>query len=372
MGRSFALSSYLATTRRADDLALDLPIVGGPLVVAVCEDGQQSMAIQSLRARLDDDGETIKIVVLTPDQATQAHVLKPALIIWLAPNLNAAAFAECMAHDIAIIIAGVQAATVFQTKGHRWPGVLRALLQNCTAIFALNDADRRQFIQSGASEHSTFAYGGLEQSAPQPPLDEEIHGKFMAAVGTRPVWLAAAVPLTELDAIIAAHRFAARRAHRLMLVISFRDPAEKDAIAEHLHAAGLRTVSDGSSPRDSTQVILTEDISVWSRIASLTYLGGSLTDGHVISPLYPVSVGSALVAGRFTGDQAEQINRFSDADAVFQVESPEALGQAVETILASDIAARYALAAWEVTSQGADVTDSLIEMIYQAFEQSEA
>ncbi len=77
------------------------------------------------------------------------------------------------------------------------------------------------------------------------------------------------------------------------------------------------------------------------------------------------ALGSAILHGPRTGDHGAAFARLGAARATRAVPVPGALAEALGDLLAPDRAARLAQAAWAVASDGAEVTEGLLQRIRQ-------
>jgi 3-deoxy-D-manno-octulosonic-acid transferase len=103
---------------------------------------------------------------------------------------------------------------------------------------------------------------------------------------------------------------------------------------------------------------------LWYRLAPVTFLGGTLSGkGPTRSPLEAAVLGSAIMHGPKTGQAGQVFGRLGAARATRAVASALDLGEALGDLLAPDRAARLAQAAWEVSSEGAEVTDTVVQRI---------
>ena len=377
MRRTPSLLAYLATHRgqtQMPDPQGARP--EGAVIWAICSHRDQLLAVQTLRARLDDDGEAVTFLSYViaehdgrfPD-ATYLAQLNPVMVIWLAETLDPRVIYEVKRAKVPIIFAAVDADAILRSDGRWWPGLVAQMLRNADRIFAIDQANRRKLVRLGARADRTISAGPLEQSLPPQSYNEDDRAFYAAEIGTRPVWLAAQVPLAEAEAILAAHRAVTRRAHRLLLVLSPRDLATATGFTRIFSDAGMTVLraSDGQAPRDSTQVFILDrpdDLALWARLSPMAYLGGSLSDGDTPDPLIFANVGSAILCGPRAQSYVGQLNRLEAAHALRRMPNAQALAIAIEAMMATDTAARYAHAAWDVTSRGAEVTDQLIDTIY--------
>jgi len=201
-----------------------------------------------------------------------------------------------------------------------------------------------------------------------PSCNEKERREMAALLGTRPVWLAADVPMAELDAVATAHRQASRRAHRLCLILVPANPADAVEMAAQLRRDGTTVTcrSESTDPDEATQIYLVEnnaELGLWYRLAPITYLAGTLAGQGGRSPLEPAGLGSALLHGPLTAPHSADYERLASAGASRAVRSTVDLGNAVEVLLAPDKAAAMAHAAWDVTSSGAAVVNRIADLI---------
>jgi 3-deoxy-D-manno-octulosonic-acid transferase len=188
-------------------------------------------------------------------------------------------------------------------------------------------------------------------------------------LATRPVWLAAMIKPDEFPTVIEAHRQAIRVAHRLMLILVPHRPEDGEDMAASLAEQGLRFIrwSDGGFPEETTQVLLAdiyEEMGLWYRLSPVTFMGSSLTAGHGgRDPYEPAALGSAILYGPNVGRHIQSYSRFARAGAARIVRDAPTLANAVLRLNEPDQAATMAQAAWQVATEGAEVTDAILERL---------
>lgn len=392
MARRALIAAYLAVTRPkerglvSDDTP---PRPEGAVIWAVCAKPDDLGTVETLVRRLSDDGEDITIVATLPDgsgtevtpntrNAARAFLdhWNPQLVLWLGAPLDPAVCYEMARRGSACVVALANTTTLAQTTGRRIIGATRFCLQICRDILTIDDAATSQFIKAGANPAQTRAVGLLEDAVDPPQYDDDIRSTLASHFNTRPLWLAADLPLAEVPAIIAAYRQAARRAHRTLLIITTRDKTDADEIADALRQDGLSIACRhrNEQAKDATQVYLaaTDDgLGLWCRLSSITYLGGSISDGNIIDPFTPALLGSAVLSGPQIKSHTSHFTRLAVAGAIKQVSTIDGLGRAVESLLSTNLAATQAHAAWDVTSRGADATSDLVNVIYSYLDQAD-
>ena len=91
--------------------------------------------------------------------------------------------------------------------------------------------------------------------------------------------------------------------------------------------------------------------------------GGTLSTGAQDHPFAAAALGTAIIHGAHTGRHADSFARLTRAGAARMTRGGQALGHAVEALLAADRAASMAAAAWEVTTAGAVVANRIAELV---------
>ena len=100
---------------------------------------------------------------------------------------------------------------------------------------------------------------------------------------------------------------------------------------------------------------------LWYRIASVSFVGGSLVEVGGHNPFEPALLGSAILFGPHVRNFVDGYRRLSDAGAAVLVRSEAELAEALVATIAPDRAAAMAAAAWAACSEGAEVTDAVLD-----------
>jgi len=262
-----------------------------------------------------------------------------------------------------------------QRRQSRWRAKATDLpFEAFSSIFPATRRDALDLRQAGADPTRLDLEGQLRE-VPAPLTCNEYERDTLARrIGSRPVWLAAGVSETTFAAVSNAHRHASRMSHRLLLVAEAGPPGSGRDIAERFQAdgwsVGLR--SAGDRPDSDTQVFVADlpgEMGLWYRLAPISFMAATLSpDCDGPSPFDPATLGSAVVHGPFTGQQAARYERLAVAGATRAIGSAGDLGPAVAELLAPDKTAALAEAAWRVTSEGAEVSDRVLEALASALE----
>jgi 3-deoxy-D-manno-octulosonic-acid transferase len=260
------------------------------------------------------------------------------------------------------------------TNASRVPALTRAVMGYVEKILTIDQQSADKLISLGAEADQIMPMGRIEETPAPLPYNESERQDLASALGTRPIWLVAGARLDEFEMIVTAHRKASRRAHRLLLIIATEIAEDADPLAAALRDAGydVATRAEQGEPEEATQIFVADgvdELGLWYRIAPVTFLAGTLSSGARRHPFEAAALGSAVLHGNALAPYAKQIARLSDKGGSLTVRSAAELGDAVETLLSADKVATMAHAAWDVTTQGADVAQQIAALIHARLDQ---
>jgi 3-deoxy-D-manno-octulosonic-acid transferase len=365
----------------------------GRCYIAISLHGQTaSSAVETLARKLSEDGDLITIIptLRNQDATVGTRMLaepqgklgirafldhwKPALCVWVGGELDPFLVSEIARHKLHSMLVDATAEGLEQVSGGWVPGALKSMLSSFEAILALDKATANKLIEAGARQETMLVTGAMEDCGETLPCNEAERSKIAAALGTRPVWLASAARAEEADDLLRAHHNASRRAHRLLAVIVPHDGASAQPMLNHLKARGLNVAlrSQQPTPLDVTQIYIIDtkdELGLWYRIAPITYLGGTLHGGGCRDPFEAASLGSAVLYGPHVAPYQKHAARLNAAGASQLIRSGDDLGPAVEGLLSADKAAQLSLAAWDITTRGANVTNRVADYIQLRLEE---
>lgn len=313
------------------------------------------------------------IDILPKDQSTDCQEFlghwRPDIGIWHTGYLRSSLLAAARQAQIPMILVD---ATEDGFVENRLPWQRRSdrtALSTFDRLFVNSANVGRRLTRIGAEADRIEVTGRLQEGCAALPCNEETRTDMAETLATRPLWLAAMVQPDEFPTVIEAHRQAIRAAHRLMLILVPNRPEQGDDMAASLSEQGMRFIrwADGGYPEETTQVLLADtsgEMGLWYRLSPVTFMGSSLTSGHGgRDPYEPAALGSAILYGPNVSRFIQSYSRFARAGAARIVRDASTLSSAVLRLNAPDQAATMAQAAWEVATEGAEVTDKVLECV---------
>lgn len=301
----------------------------------------------------------------------------PDLCIWTEGTPRPALVECAAAAGTPMILADADEAGLAALRRRPWPDPARTVLRRFKTILAANADAVRRLDRLGVPQARVQLAGRMQEGTGAPPCAEDAHAQLEAAIGWRPVWLAAMVQPAEIDTIAAAHRASLKSAHRRLLIVVPDRGDDHAAIAAALDQQGWRVAHwpHGALPTEATQVLLADapgEAGLWYRLAPVTLIGSSLVPGHGgRAPYAAAALGSAILHGPNVGDHRAAYDRLAGAGGARMVRDAGTLAAALTQISAPEQAAAMAHAAWEVVTGGAEATDRLIALAQDMLDRRE-
>ena len=349
------------------------PRPSGPLVWLHLPAGLPAGSLEALQAALDG----VHLLVTSTEALPEAPLFQlfpgqrkakidhfinhwqPDIMLWCAPE-NGLAVARRLK------LAGVKMLLV-DTLGKGLPASLRGrqlaeFLQCFTRVLSENRAELARFKKHDLEPNQLIACKPLSEIAASPPEDEPLLRRISGVLGPRIVWCAVAVSRGEIGALLAAHRHAIKAIPNLLLIIVPR--AASDVIAERIEADGWRLDQACAEklPDKQADILLAQgidDVGVWMRLATVSYMGGTLYGPEAADPFGAVALGSAVLCGPVHTPFSSRYARLIEAEALSLAETNGALPAKLVETLAPDASALLAMHAWNVGSEGAEAVQTI-------------
>lgn len=352
-------------------------------LLALCDIGQrlQSMrpdlvVLATWEAEMGDvpniEGCSVALGPLPADQSSEARDFlrkwRPDLCLWAGGNLRRALLRQMREQNLAALLIDIRENELPARKLRWLPDQRHRMFTSFQQILTPSTAVRGQLLRGGLSEQSVQISGPLQLSTLPPGCNHDELAELQQSLGSRPLWLAAGARLEELPSLLEAQRSALRLLHRLMLVIALEDSDSRERCRSLLRSRGLQCADweAGDEVNDYTQVMITdcEVLGLWYRLAPITLMASSLhPEMPGQNPLDALALGSVVLHGPGTGHHQPVYEQLAHKGAVARIGTAQELAENVMHLSAPDMAAEMALAGWQAVTEGAEMTDQLIEQV---------
>ena len=270
--------------------------------------------------------------------------------IW--PNLLAGA----QRHGVPVVLANARLSARSARGYGRLSGLVGPAFAALSGVAAQTRGDAERIVALGAP--TVEVCGNLKFDV-TPSADKIALGQaWRQAIGHRPVWLAASTREGEEALVLEAWRRV--NIPDALLVLVPRHPQRFDEVADILRQQGVRTSRRSAGlPTSDAQVWLGDsmgEMAAYFTLADLSFIGGSLLPLGGQNLIEAAACGCPVIVGPHTFNFLQATDDAIAAGAAQRVDSPEALGLAVERLLKekSELAAmRAAASAFACAHQGA-------------------
>lgn len=217
-------------------------------------------------------------------------------------------------------------------------GMMRDVLGMFDALLVQDDASRDRFAQLGAPPDRISVLGALKSAARPLPCDKDELTQLRAAIGARPVWLAAATIADEHPSMIETHTLVQHALPDALMIIAPRHVADGDALETmaRAHFQHVARRSAGGQITGETQVYIADTIGemgLWYRLAPVSFIGHSLdvndTGLEGKNPFEAAALGSAILHGAGISYFEESYGVLTKEGGAKQIHNAESLSTAI-------------------------------------------
>lgn len=256
--------------------------------------------------------------------------------IW--PNLVLAASAR----HVPLVLVNARMSPRSINRWRRFAKFGRPLFSRFAAILAQNDNIARALKRLGAP--NVITAGNIKIDSPAPPVDPAAKARLKAAIGDRPVFLAASTHPGEDTVIAAAHSLMRRNLEGLLTIIVPRHPERGGGLAASLGGLGLKTQlrSRAPDPAPETEIYIADtigELGTFYSVAPVALIGGSLVEHGGQNPIEAIRLGACVLTGPYTHNFRDAYTSlFRDKGAV-EVRSSDDIARQVTKLLSDKLAA---------------------------------
>ena len=270
---------------------------------------------------------------------------QPSLAVFVESELWPNLILEARRRGVKLVLASARITERTVEGWRRFPSAVRQILSAFDRILPQDETSAARLHSLGAR---IDGHVNLKLSGEAPPHDAAAFTRLSAAIGDRPVVVAASTHDGEEIAIV---RALDRLADRLCLILVPRHPARSADIATALTRDGYRFArrSQGHEPDRDTDLYLADtlgEMGLFLRLADVVVMGGSFSaalekppvGGH--NPLEPARLGKPAVTGPDMSNWATVTDALVEAGGLAIVQAPWDLPAVLAPLLANTDAAR--------------------------------
>jgi 3-deoxy-D-manno-octulosonic-acid transferase len=303
------------------------------------------------------------------------NVWRPHTLIWAGGNLRPTLLRVAAQSGVRMVLVNSKA-TDFKPKGFRiLPDVTRKTLRLFSELYAVDELAATQLNRMGVTPNRIKLKGHLQSAAAMPIASNEITEELLSTLTGRTLWLAACVSSFEAKVAFEAHQLVMQRDHRSLLLLVPSKDTDQQIFLRMAEAAGLRAAcgAEGALPNAMTQVYIAgsyESLTACYRLSPVAFLGQSMdNNARGLDPFVPAAFGCALLYGPNVSDYEERYSGLAKRGAARMISNTDTLAQAISQISNPEQSAKMALAAWEMISEGAELTDALVEKVLDHYDE---
>lgn len=270
---------------------------------------------------------------------------KPSLAVFVESELWPNLILAARKRDVGLVLASARITEKTVAGWRRFPGAVGEVLSAFDRILPQDETSAARLQSLGGR---IDGHVNLKLSGEAPPHDPAAFTRLSAAIGDRPVVVAASTHDGEEIALV---RALDKLADRLCLIIVPRHPERTPAIAAALTRDGYRFAlrSEGREPDRDTDLYVADtlgEMGLFLRLADVVVMGGSFSaalekppvGGH--NPLEPARLGKPAVTGPDMTNWAAVADALVAAGGLTVVQAPWDLPAAITPLLADDAGAK--------------------------------
>lgn len=295
---------------------------------------------------------------------------RPDLVLWIESEIWPNFLAEIGRRAIPAALVNGR----LSVNSARWWRIAAPSLRQLLGVFAVRLA-QSEADQARWSRFLPFtAVGNLKFAVETPPVDAAALANLQAAIGLRPVWLAANTHPDEEGRILAVHGTLRAKHLGLLTIIVPRHLERGSALRDLAATAGLSGVlrSEGALPNAADIYIADTlgELGTFYALSPIAYIGGSFAQGGH-SPVEAALMGSAIVFGPDMRNNAAIADLLLERGAATRIEDAAGLTAVIDTWLANPaMAAALAERAKAAALAEAQVLPRVLTALTPLFEQA--
>jgi 3-deoxy-D-manno-octulosonic-acid transferase len=276
--------------------------------------------------------------------------LKPCLVILMELEVWPNFIAQSRKRDIPVILVNGRLTTSSYSRYRLIKPLISGMFKRLNRVCAQDQAYADRFIALGAEPDRVLVTGTMKfdtaQVALSVPGDLLLADQVGLSPGKEPIWVCGSTGPGEEEIILTQYRALLAKYARLRLVIVPRKPERFSEVSRLIRKMKFTVVRRSRQtvppPGALPHVILGDtmgELRKFYSIADIVFVGRSLVDlgprQHGSDMIEPAALAKAIIVGPHTGNFAEPMAKFREAEAVITAADGAALGQAVALLLST-------------------------------------
>ena len=268
---------------------------------------------------------------------------QPRLLVIMETELWPNLIHQCARSGVSTMLANARLSAQSSSGYYRFAGLARDMLGKLDRVTAQSDQDSKRLQDLGLPGDRVSVAGNMKYDVPfdSRTWEQALHDK--AALGGRPVWIAASTRSANGDAeetlVLEALRRLLGQFPDLLLVLVPRHPERFDEVHDLVTRQGLRAVrrSGGDAVQATHQVLLGDtmgEMTWYYGLADIAYVGGSLVPTGCQNIIEPAALGLPVVTGPSLYNFQAVSEQLQAAGGMSVVANTDALAMSVNTLLA--------------------------------------
>ncbi len=261
---------------------------------------------------------------------------QPSLVLWVESELWPMTLQAMQQRGVPCLLINARLSSRSFQRWQRLPHLAKMVVGAFTAVYAQTATYAKRLQHLGAK--NVQVGGNLKADAEALPFDERTLAVMKAAIGNRPVWLAASIHSPEDKAIIEAAQALRVKWPDILTILVPRHPQRGLAMAQDLGKLAAHVCrSQGAIPsRDEPYYIADTlgELGLWYALSPIVFIGGSLFPHGGQNILEPSLFHCALLHGSHMHNFPDMMVAFSKHNASITVQDAQELAQQVAFLLA--------------------------------------
>ncbi|WP_298857384.1 3-deoxy-D-manno-octulosonic acid transferase [uncultured Sulfitobacter sp.] len=252
------------------------------------------------------------------------------------------------------------------------PKLAAYILDVFDLILTQNDAMAEAMVRIQAPAPRVARGQNLKSFAGPLPHDEDLIFEARAALGHRPVWIAASTHQGEEQTVLAAHKKLLKTRPDLHLILIPRHPERGTEVVQRIADTGMEYTRRSRGDLPDKAVYLADtlgELGSWYALSPVVFLGGSLLPigGH--NPFEVAQSGGTVLSGNHVSNFAETFSAMEAVGAARIVAGADDLAAQVDMLLSDAQTREKAIkAAQAFASEQTEKLDSIATRLINALD----